>query len=47
MIVKVKNPELYVAWQRYYERTNSPLNSIDRRTWAYLNSEAGRSVPWS
>lgn len=44
-IITVKNPDLYRAWLRYYERTESTMTGPQMRTWAFLNSQAGHAPP--
>lgn len=46
MIIKCKNPELYKAWIDYYEKTTQ-MKPYEIRTYAFLNSEIGKPIPWS
>lgn len=44
-IINVKNPDLYRAWLRYYERTASTMTGPQMRTSAFFNSQAGHAPP--
>lgn len=43
MLVKVNNPELYQRWIRHLEAQG--FKPFEARTYAYINTKAGMSVP--
>lgn len=44
MLLKIKNPELYKRWISYYDKQD--MEPYAKRTYAFLNSNAGRTPPY-
>ena len=44
MLIKVKNPELYKAWLKYY-KNNTLYSPAEKRTYSFIYSTEGKYPP--
>lgn len=42
-LVKVKNPDLYRSWIRWYERNHPDMHPAARRTYSFFRSTEGET----